>query len=121
MIPAERVDAAVLLDQLELLVGFEHDPVEERHLVERPGDRPLHARAVVTPDVEDQRVLEVAHLLDRVEQPPDVPVGVLLEPGVDLHLADVELLLIIAKDPRPGTGPAARSARCRAGSMPSRF
>ena len=54
-----------LLDQRQLLVGVEHEAVQEGHLVERAGDRPLQARAVVAPDVEDQRVVEVAHLLDR--------------------------------------------------------
>ncbi len=53
------------LDQLELLLGVEDDAVEERHLVERAGGRALHAGAVVAPDVEDQGVVEVAHLLDR--------------------------------------------------------
>ena len=93
----QSVDAAVLLDQLELLVGVEHEAVEEGHLVERAGDRALHAGAVVAPDVEDQRVVEVAHLLDGVEQPADVPVGVLLEAGVDLHLPGVELLLCLVE------------------------
>ncbi len=64
VVAAERLDAAVLLDQLQLLLGVEHDAVEERHLVERAGDRALHAGAVVAPDVEDERVVEVAHLLD---------------------------------------------------------
>ena len=88
----QRVDAAVLVDQLELLLGVDVDAVQERHLVERAGRRPLQAGAVVAPDVEDQRVVEVAHLLDRVEQPADVPVGVLREARVDLHLPRVELL-----------------------------
>ena len=57
----------------------------------------LHAGAVVAPDVEDQRVVEVAHLLDRVEQSPDVPVGVLREPGEHLHLPGVELLLRVGE------------------------
>ena len=89
---AERLEAAVLLDQLGLLLGVEHEPVEERQLVERAGRRALHARAVVAPDVEDERVVEVAELLDRVEQAPDVPVGVLLVAAVDLHLPGVERL-----------------------------
>ena len=98
VLPADRLDPAVLLiDQLELLLGIEHDAVEERHLVKRAGDRALHARAVITPDVEDQRVLEIAHLLDRVQQPADVPVGVLLIAGIDLHLAGVQLLLGVAQ------------------------
>ena len=62
------------------------DTVEEGHLVERASDGPLHAGAVVAPDVEDKRVVEVTHLLDGVEQSTNVPVGILLEACVDLHL-----------------------------------
>ena len=91
---ADLLDAAeLLLDDLQLLVGLEHDPVEERRLVERTRDGALHTGAVVTPDVDDERVVEVAHLVDRVEQATDVPVGVLGIAGEDLHLAGVQLLL----------------------------
>ena len=90
---AQRLDAAELLDDLQLLVGLEHDAVEEGRLVEGAREGALHARAVVAPDVDDQRVVEVAHLLDLVEQPSDVPVGVLGEAREHLHLAGVELLL----------------------------
>ena len=92
---APGVEPAVSVDQRELLLGRQRDPVLHRQLVERAGDRALHARAVVAEDVDHERVLELAHLLDRVEQPPDVPVGVLLVAGVDLHLARVELLLAL--------------------------
>ena len=93
VIATQSLDAAILLDQHHLLVGVEPDPVEERHLVERAGDRALHAGAVVAPHVEDQRVLQIAHLIDRVQQPPNVPVGVLRVAGEHLHLPRVELLL----------------------------
>ncbi len=56
---AERLDAAVLLDERQLLIGIEHHPVEEGHLVERSGDGALHRRTVVAPDVEDQGVVQV--------------------------------------------------------------
>ena len=92
VVVAPGVDAAVLVDQLELLLGLDVDAVQERHLVERARRRPLEAGAVVAPDVEDQRVVEVAHLLDCVEEAADVPVGVVHEAGVDLHLPRVELL-----------------------------
>ena len=97
-------------------LGVEHDAVEERRLVERAGERALHAGAVVAPDVDDQRVVELAHLLDRVEQPADVPVGVLGEAGEHLHLAGVELLLGVAQrvPGREEVG-ALASARCPAG------
>jgi hypothetical protein len=72
-----------------------------RHLVERAGDRALHAGAVVTPDPDDQRVVQLAQLVDRVDDPADVVVGVLREPGVDLHLTGV-VGLEFARDLIPG-------------------
>ena len=92
---APGVEPAVLLDQRELLLGGQRDPVLHRQLVERAGQRSLQARAVVPEDVDDERVVELAHLLDRVEQAADVPVGVLLEAGVDLHLPRVQRLLAV--------------------------
>jgi hypothetical protein len=71
----QSLDTAVLLDEPQLMLGVEHQRVEERHLVERSGDRALHAGAVVTPDIEDERVVQVALLLDGVQQPADVPAG----------------------------------------------
>ena len=61
-------------------------PVEVGHLVERAVHRALGRRAVVTDDVVDDRVVEDPEVIDRVDQPTDVVVGVLEEPGVDLHL-----------------------------------
>ena len=48
--------------------------------------RALGRGAVVADDVVDERVVEDAQLLQRVEQPADVVVGVLQEARVDLHL-----------------------------------
>src|SRR5262249_29901380 len=64
---APEVLAAVLVDELDLLLRRQGEPVLHRELVERAGSRPLHARAVVAPDVEDERVVELAHLVDGVE------------------------------------------------------
>ena len=102
VVAAERLEAAVLLDEPELLLRLENESVEEGELVERARDRALEAGAVVTPDVDDERVVEVAHLVDRVEEPADVPVGVLLVAGVDLGLARVELLLDVVVERVPG-------------------
>ncbi len=113
---AELGDAAVLLDERELLVGLQHDAVEERRLVEGPGHGALHRRAVVAPDVDDQGVVELAHLLDGVEQPAHVPVGVLGEAGKHLHLAGVEPALGLGEAvPGRGRRPGAARARCRGG------
>ena len=76
---APGVQAAVLLDQRQLLGGGERDAVLHGELVERAGEGAFHAGAVVAPDVDDEGVVEFAHLLDRVQQAADVPVGVLLD------------------------------------------
>ena len=86
------IHPAVALRELELHLVGERDAVLHRQLVERTGDGSLHARAVVAPDPDDQGVVELAELLDRVDHPADVVVGVLGVPGVDLHLAGVERL-----------------------------
>ena len=86
---APRLDAAVALGQLELHLVGERDAVLHRHLVERAGDSALHAGAVVTPDPDDQRVVQFAELLDCVNHPPDVVVCVFGIARVDLHLAGV--------------------------------
>ena len=106
---APGVEPAVLLDQRELLLGGQDEPVVHRQLVEGAGQRSLHARAVVPEDVDDERVVELAQLLDRVEQAADVPVGVLLEAGIDLHLTRVQLLLCV-RERVPG-GERVRSRR----------
>ena len=87
--PAPGVQPSVALGELQLHLVGERDAVLHRQLVERAGQRALHAGAVVSPDPEDQGVVELAQLLDRVDDPADVVVGVLREPGVDLHLPRV--------------------------------
>ena len=98
---APGLNAAVALGQLELHLIGQRDAVLHRHLVERAGDRALHAGAVVTPDPDDQRVVQLAKLGDRVDDPADVVVGVLRVPGVDLHLARVVGLQLV-RDLVPG-------------------
>ena len=92
---APLVQPAVALGELELHLVGQRDAVLHRQLVERAGDRPFHAGAVVTPDPQDQRVVELAQLLDRVDHAADVVVGVLRVAGVDLHLAGVERLQLV--------------------------
>ena len=68
--------------------------VEVGHLVEHAVHAAFGARAVVADDVEDQRVVQLADVLDRLDQPADLVVGVLAEAGEDFHLAGEELLLV---------------------------
>ena len=60
--------------------------VEDEHLVEAAVDGALGAGTVVPDHQVDQGVVVDLELLEGVEQPADVVVGVLEEPGVDLHL-----------------------------------
>ena len=61
--------------------------VEVDQLVEAAVDVAFAARPVVADDVVDERVLQDAQVLEGVDEPADVVVGVLQEPRVDLHLA----------------------------------
>src|SRR4029453_8053584 len=86
---APLLDASIAFDELELHLVGERYAILHRHLIERAGDRALHAGTVVAPDPHDHRIVELAQLLDRVDNPADVVVGVLRVAGVDLHLARV--------------------------------
>ena len=70
--------------------------VEEQHLVEGAGDAALGRGAVVGDD-HDQRVVELADLLERVEDAAEVVVGVRDEAGVDLHHPGVEAPLVVGQ------------------------
>ena len=80
---AEVVD----LGQQELGRLDARHAVERGHLVEAAVHRALGRRAVVADDVVDQRVVEDAEVVEGVDDPADVVVGLLEETGVDLHLA----------------------------------
>ena len=97
VLTAELFDAAPFLDQRQLLLGVQHDAVEEGRLVEGTGSGALHAGAVVAPDVDDQRVIQLIHFLDGVEQPAHVPVSILRETSKYFHLAGVQFLLGVAE------------------------
>ncbi len=93
LVAAPGLEAAVLEEEPHLLLGRERDPVQRRQLVEGAGERALHAGAVVTPDPDHDGVLELAQLVDRVDDPADVPVGVLGVARVDLHLPGIQALV----------------------------
>ena len=59
-----------------------------------PSSRAFGARAVVAADVDDQRVVEFAHVFDCLDHPADLMVGIGHVGGKDLRLADEELLLV---------------------------
>ena len=120
-VPAPGLEPAVLEEEPHLLLGRQRDPVQRRQLVERAAERALHARAVVAPDPDDERVVELAHLLDRGEDAADVPVGVLRVAGVDLHLARVQALAR-SRSASPSFGNSSFSASSvSGGTTPSSF
>ena len=62
--------------------------VEIGHLVEAAVDGSFGRGAVVPNDVVDERIVGDAQIVERIEQPADMLVGVFHEGGIDLHLAD---------------------------------
>ena len=88
---AEVVDpAGHELDGLERAGTVEGDG-----LVEGAVDGALGGGSVVADDDVDQRVVEDAQLVEGVDQPADVVVGVLEEAGVDLHLPGQHRLEVV--------------------------
>ena len=70
------------------------DAVEVGHLIEQAVHGAFAARAVVADDVEDERVVQLAEVLDGLDDAADLEVGILAEAGEDLHLAGEEPLLV---------------------------
>ena len=83
---------------------------------------PSRLAPFVAPDVDDQGVVEVSHVVDRVDEATDVPVGVLLVAGIDLRLPDVQLLrVVVERVPRLGNASGRAVSSASAGMMPSCF
>ena len=70
------------------------DAVEHRHFVRRAVHLALGAGAVVAVDVDDQRIVELAHVFDRLDDAADLVVGVGHVGGEHIDLADEQLLLV---------------------------
>lgn len=81
--------------ELQLHFGGQRlDAVEERHFVGRTHRPTLGAGAVVTVDVDDQCVVELAEVLVLLDDAADLVVAVRRVRGEDLDLADEQLLLV---------------------------
>src|SRR5207249_629105 len=118
---APFVEAAVLFDRLQLLIGGERDAVLGRNFVERAGFCPLHARAVIAPYIDDERVICDAHVLDGLDDAAYGIIRVLLIPGIHFHLVGVQLLGR-GRDRVPSGNAAARGVSfALAGITPSFF
>ena len=88
------VRAPGVVEVLELGLHGDHDPVEHGHLVGRAHERALGGRAVVAADVDDERVVELAHVVDRLDDPANLVIGVHEVGRVHVHLAEEHLLLV---------------------------
>src|SRR5262249_31605751 len=73
------------------------DAVERSNLVWRAGKGALRAVAVVTSDVDDQRLVELAHPIDLVDHASDLVVGVGKVCCEHIRLADEQLLFVGAE------------------------
>ena len=92
---APGLQPAPLQRELHLLLIGQREPVDHRPLVERAGRGALQAGAVITPDPDHYRAIELAHLLDRGQKPADMVIGVLRIARVDLHLVREQPLAVL--------------------------
>ena len=69
--------------------------VEVHELVVGAHESTLRARAVVAHDVDEERVVELAHFVDRIDEAADLVIGVLGEGGEGLHLNGEQTLFFV--------------------------
>jgi hypothetical protein len=92
----EGVDAAPIVVVGKVVLQCLRRLVEKEHLIERPVHTTLGARPVVGHH-DHQGVVELADLLDVVDDPPEMVVGLGEEPGIGLHLAGIHAALVIGE------------------------
>src|SRR5438094_8522701 len=80
--PADRhvgirpVRSSYVVEILQLIGDRDLDGIELGDLIGGSDHRPLGAVAVIATDVNDQRVVELAHVIDRLDYPTDLVIGV---------------------------------------------
>ena len=97
---AERFEAAEFVERLDLL----GDGVGDLVLREQFADRAVltfGGGAIVAPEVEDDRVVALAGLVEEIHQLADLGVGVFAEAGVEFHQTRLESAFRFG-DVRPG-------------------
>src|SRR5215813_11931471 len=83
--------------ELQLLLDGNIDTLNGCHLVRGTEYGAFRARAIVAADVDDECVVEFAHVLDSLDHTADLMVGVSRVCGKDIRLADEKLFLVIRK------------------------
>ena len=89
-----QVRAPDVVEVLQLGLDRQLDTLDRGDLVRRADQAAFGAGAVVAADIDDQRIVELAHVLDRLDHAADLMVGVGHVGGEDLDLADEHLLLV---------------------------
>jgi selenocysteine lyase/cysteine desulfurase len=80
-----------------LLGDRKFDAIELGHFAGRPIGRSFSRGAVVADDVDDQGVVELAHVLHGLDDAPDLVIGIGEIGRIDVRLPDEELLLFVAQ------------------------
>src|SRR5262245_53498127 len=83
-----------LVDAVQHLREGRLEPLKRHGLVGGTRQRTLGARAVIADDVDDESVLKLAHLLQRVHHAADFVIGVFEKVSIVLGLASHETLLL---------------------------
>src|SRR5262245_32529938 len=83
--------------ELQLFLYGNIDTLNGCHLVRGTEYGAFRARAIVAADVDDERVVEFAHVLDSLDHAADLMVGVSRVCGKDIRLADEKFSLISRK------------------------
>ena len=107
---------AQLVEHREARLEVVGDAVEQPVLVDGSVRAALAARAVVRHQ-DDERVLALAGLLEVVEQPADLVIGVRQEAGVDLRHSGEQPLLVV-RERVPGLRVLERRERLAIGPLP---
>ena len=92
-----RVDRAPLVVILQLLCDRDIDRLNSSQVERCSECRAFRARAVVAADVDDQCVVELALVLDLLDHPADLMVGIGRPGGKDVRLTEEELPFVGAE------------------------
>jgi hypothetical protein len=75
-----------------LLIRREGNTIQGSHFIKCPALGPFHARAVITEDVNNQRVVGETHILNGFHDLPNGVVGIFLVARIHFHLVRTQFL-----------------------------
>ena len=85
-----------VVEVLELILDRDLDTVEHGDFVGRANQLAFGARTIVAADIDDERVVELAHVLDSLDHTTNLIVSVGEVGGIDLDLANEHLFFVRA-------------------------